>query len=401
MRALPIATALAAAGLADAQNELVLNNGPDVSWYVNDPSVGSPVGTFPPDWNGELFWKVYPRETLLAADGDLSVTGLSLVVLDSNWSTSPDFHDFFLSRGQPSSTVGGIEPTPGDPNGVFVSLGNSGLPDPCSLPGNPYGCVDGCPSLSGCTEESLLYEVEITFATPIVLDASSFPVDGTTDLTITFFIQGGMPFVSGGPTGCSSGDYTFQWAASNSDFLCQKGEDAAEIPGTNAAPFGGWNAGGGYQPIGDWYDQSNWVPLSFEEPILNARPDPGSLVPAQIGTAGVLLGVGLGQATLGVQVQAKQHATELVFCAGTLQPPLAPPGLAVLGANLLLAPDFLALALAGVWSGSVAPNGVFQSPQVAIPDSAAGFDLHLQGVIVGPLDGTAGETNVWTVHMLP
>ncbi|MEM7305861.1 MAG: hypothetical protein AAF682_04290 [Planctomycetota bacterium] len=385
-----------------AQNELILNNGPEITYFINEPSDGSPVGTFPPDWDGELFWKTFPGQTLRAADGDLSLRGVRVILQDSNWATSPSYYDFFLSAGLPSSAlIGGVEPNPADPNGIFVSIGDSGLPDPCALPGNPFGCVDGCPSVAGCSDETLAYEVEITFGTPITLDASSFPPDGSTDLTVTYFVPGGMLFGSGPFTGCSFGDYVFQYTVSDNALFCPPtGEKAAEVPGTDTGPFGGFNFGGGYTPFPDLLVTTTWAPLIFDDPILNARPDPSALLPPETGTAGVLLSVGDGDASLGVEIHAQDHVGQLVACAGSVQPLLARPGVSFLGANLLLFPDSFALAIADVWSGGVPPSGIYQSPQIAIPASAAGFDLHLQGVLIDPSALVAEETNVWTVSLL-
>ena len=411
MRPVILLCALASLGAAptaaQGANDLILNNGVDRLFVFSDPSIGSPAGTFPPDWTSDLFYKVFPRETVHAPDGDLLLTGLNLVIYDTDWTTSPDFFDMFLSAGIESSlgsgaNPGNIEPLIGDPMGLLISPGPSGLPDPCLAPGDPLGCGGPCPPfdpLAGFGAAG--YEIDVQLLSPIALDGTSFhAADGNTDVVLTFFHPGGMPFSAGGT--CGQGDYVIADAHST-PFVFAPGipETQADWLGTGYSAYSGFQVGLFPGFTAEGVDESPWGVLQFDEAMLNVTVDPAGGPPLETGLAGINPSVGLGFTELGVQIHADQNIGDLAF-GGVSSSGFLPAPVPVFGsAQLLLFPDGLTFAIASSWNGVIGPDGIFTSATVPVPSSSAGLDLFLQGILLDPVTFSGTETAVWTTHLRP
>src|SRR5262245_4232962 len=92
------------------ENDLQLNNGVDIAYIYDDPSIGPAVGTSGvPDFaTNTWYWKVMPKETLLHRTGVMEVTGLDIWTFDGDYGVFENgkntaLADSFLSRAKPST----------------------------------------------------------------------------------------------------------------------------------------------------------------------------------------------------------------------------------------------------------------------------------------------------------
>ena len=111
---------------------------------------------------------------------------------------------------------------------------------------------------------------------------------------------------------------------------------------------------------------------------------------------GLKLSVGSGVATIGVEVRSNQHTGQFAQAAASLTP-IAPPGIPVGGAFLLIAPTGLFTFTAAVWAGTVPLSSV----QLAVPASAVGTDVYLQGAAIDTATGQVNNTNRVRTSLLP
>ncbi len=385
--------ALAGAAAAQNGNDVPLHNGTEVLLPYSNPSVGFPVGTVPPDALGDLHWKVYGGEEILACGGDrtIEVDGFFELLFDTaNFQTPPDFCDRALGPALESvTTPGNLEPAflqLGFTTETILSLGNSGLPPACSVapslcspPGGtcpPPGFVNG-------------YTLDIEFGNPpLELEPNVVvPCDGTpaSNLAVTYFLPGGMPF-SGPP--CDMGMYVLQDTQSND-------ETNADLAGLGVSRFGGRQIAG-QGPTALDLNHIGTYSLRFREKVLNVFADSGTGLGAETpddndGGAqnGLALDTSSGNAQLGVKILAKQAADNpnLAFAAASFSPS-APVTLPFVG-DLLVSPDFLFFSTLSVWMGQVqavvplfTEEGIFASAMLAVPPVAAPLDLYLQGGVI-------------------
>lgn len=392
-------------------NDLVLHNGADYFVWLSDPSAGAPTGTFPPDTTGGLFWKVVPRELLRHPKGSMQVSALRFQLANLGSVHPPVFWDLWIARGRPSASHPGlVEPDWTDPNGLFLSLGPSGLPGICDY--FPECCDSAScvtcicdpviPPYTGC---SPLWSIELqigsgpgTFLT--------VPADGSQDLTVTAFEPGGMS--TGGP--CAAVDYSVMYALSADEQL-------PDWTGTQISGYGGWQvAGSGLQP--DHVTEAAMLQVEFVEPTVSpylAGDLTWGFLP---GLAGLHPPASGGTAALGLHHRASQAegdgelgANDLALCAASLGPPLSLPGLSVFGAQLLLDPaDPAFWPTALVWNGAYThldasyysfapPDAIFNAVPLPLPPALAGTVVHCQCMWLDLLALTAAASNVAQVHV--
>jgi hypothetical protein len=408
MRRHPLALLATGAALlsgAFAQsNDAPRNNGGEVVFTYSDPSVGAPPGS-PPDLQGDLFWTVHPGFDQLAyahPDGTarMEVAGYYESLFDTDWTTSPWFYPRMHGPALRGAS-GALEPAffqLGLTSEVTVEIGPSGFGNPCTI--SPSLCTP-------CATSGQGWIVDIQFSPPSLpgpivsaLGASA------SDLATSWFVPGGMP-ATGGP--CGVGDYALQDVHSTD-------ETAADPTGQGLSPWGGFQlAGGG--PVPEAISSAVEGNVTWREPILNPRADSGLALGLEEGPNGggalngFLLGVSGGGARLAVELRdelgfgAPPGAPDgggsgnLAF-AGASFTPLPVPGVAVLGAQVLVLPDHLFSGTVQVWQGSVVPvtfvftpEGAFRSTALAVPPALAGASLYLQGLTLDLATLGAHTTN--------
>jgi hypothetical protein len=405
------AAAMAAvlAGTARAQtvaaNDLPLENGADVMFLYSDPSVGFATGTFPPDFGGDLFWKVLPRDVLLASGGTLEISTLEFAIYDTDPVTPAPIYDLMLTRGKPSAAFpGSIEPDFADPNAVFLSPG-TGIPSICSF------MPEICPPL--CTPviiDQPILTLQLQLGT-CSGDGIAIRADGSQDLVVTAFLPGGMHFDGGPPPSCPMfhGDYVLMDAHSTD-------ETQADWLGTGASAYGGFQIGGGGMLAEGRMD--TWaLRVQFCEPILSVAlssdpfmpyyAPPWSSVHSQ-GLAGVRASVGGGTASLQYVLYDLAGVGDLALVASSLAPTLPPPGFSFLGASLLLDPADPVLH-ASIQTGAVLDldswplgDGVFASgTRLPLPASAVGLSPASQALVLDVAAMSARSSQVTRTHLHP
>ena len=203
-----------------------------------------------------------------------------------------------------------------------------------------------------------------------------------------------MP-ASGPP--CGDGDYTFQDVHST--------DETAADPGGGVNPWGGFQMGG-LGPVQEAISSTVESLVTWREPVLNPVADSGTgLETGSHGGGalnGFLLGVSGGAARLSAELRDELGAGapgNLAFVGASFTP-LALPGAALLGAQVLVAPDALFAATVQVWQGSVVPTvflftaeGAFQTVALDVPAALAGSALYLQGLTLDPATLGARTTN--------
>jgi hypothetical protein len=388
-------------------NDAPFNNGGDFYFTYSDPSVGFPTGTNPPDFNGDLWWRAHPGDGFMndvdpALGSVMEIDGYFELLLDEDWSTSPNF----LDRTHGPALGGNIlEPaffSIGLTTEVLVSLGPSGLTSPCVMV--PSLCS---PSGSTCapTGTALGWYVDIALgSTPgsgVVL-----PADGTaaSSMATTYFLQGGWS-TAGGACGMGTNE--------TSD-LHSTDETQADATGLGLNPFGGFQiAGGG--PIQEAVNSMSASHETFRGNVVNivatsgAPPIPSVSVNGGGALNGRNLSVGSGLATIGVELRDLAGAGGAnVGIVGASTIPLANPGIPALGGWLGVVPTGIFTATSNAWQGTVAPatpfftsEGILNGAQLPLPATAAGASLFTQGATFSLVTFTANTTNVVRTNLLP
>ena len=408
---------LALARSANGQmNELQLCNGGDGFFIYDDPSLGFPTGTFPPDHaGGNWIWKVFPAAALRVADGALSShqiewTGITVTLADTDWTTPPSFYDLIVTTGTSTGLgSGNIGPDFASPFLVFVSMGASSLGNPCSLPGNPFGCTGPCPPPGFIPH----WVVELVVSGgPGPHGGFLFPADGATDLVTASFLPGGMTFVAGSPGQCGLGDYTLSDWHSGLVFGGGFGEKQAPTP-NGFSPYGGYSFGG--SQFAEYVDEVQDQPLQFASSMIEGRTTLDPPANPTLGTTGLGLSslraaVGGGTTGYGVKMIASAHVGQFGFVMGSFQPQLPDPGVTLLGMNVLIdLTDPVTSRTSAMWNGTLTPashggppfdNGVVVLPTITMPSYVVGFTLNMQGFFFDPVTFTFDDTGTFQAQML-
>lgn len=408
------------AGAAFAQNpnnenDLVLTNQIEIVYVYSDPSIGSPVGTFPPDWAGsDYFWKVVPKEALNHPLGSMEISGIDFFSFDTDYTTvdgsgnNTVLYDIILTTGLPSvANPGMIEPDPADPSLVALNFGagtptnNTFLPDP-GCP--PPGFVNG-------------YQLEVQIGTGAG-DGIIITADGTTDYVWTHMIPTGMcgPFGPCAGTGtCLDGDMALQDAHSSCLFG-GVGETQADWLGTGYSAFGGFAIAGALatEPV----CETAWTNTEFFERSVQGRVDLGDGNGPKVGLVNLHPSVGGGTSTYSYRLFGYQAIGDFAFVAGSIAPLLPAPGVPILGANVLLLPtdpvinitlksgpvelkDFDDLGAEIATTGDPFDDGAFTSTGLPVPASVAGIVFRVQGFTLDIPTFTLTETQVFTTTFEP
>ncbi len=414
-------------------NDMPLHNGPEAVFLFSDPSVGSSVGAGV-DPLGDLFWKIIPHETLACAEYSLTIDGFYEYLFDTDWSTMPPIYDRAVTRAIPSEagkgpfdpecpgplpaclpTVycgtqlnpGSREPTflangfSTDTDDVIISIGNSGLPDPCTIDASL--CSGPC-AIPGSV---VGYKLDISIGDGEPGSGIPITCNGVCDWAVTYFLPGGM---TGSGGACGLGDYAIQYVVSTDE------SQYDHLNGISA--FGGYQpAGGAPNPVPDPVRWSFAGNPTFSERIINVVGSSGSGVESAggIGVAqafqngGALnalkLPIGSGAATLGVEIRSKQDVDSALFAyAAASFVALPPPGFNFFGGvHLLIGLDALYFITLDQWIGlpgliGTDPTGVdegqFLTAQLPVPSSPAllGQTIYLQGSVFHQYDNMAYGT---------
>jgi hypothetical protein len=390
---------VALARSASAQvNDGPRNNGEEAAFFYSDPSLGATVGAVPPDAQGDLYWMVHTGEDQLAYVGpdgaaQMEIAGYYEWLYDTDWSTTPPFYTRTHGPALPGPS-GTLEPAffqLGFTSEVTVVIGPSGFGDPCAIA--PSLCSAAwCPPTLGGWIVDMRFEL-LPGSGPVVSSEGT----SASDLATTWFLPGGMTLAGGT---CGMGDYAVQDIHSTD-------ETAADLLGTGLNPWGGFQiAGGG--PIAESLSSTvaGWV--TWKNPVLNPIADSGTGLGLEAGQNGggaqngYLLGVSGGGARLAVELRDELGAAvagNLAFVGASLAP-LAVPGAAFLGAQVLVQPDPLFAITVRAWQGSVTPavflftqEGTFRSAPLDVPPALAGTALYLQGLTLDPATLGARTTN--------
>lgn len=451
-RLLGVAGALAfIAGSAAAQNnnDMTLNNGDEVLFVLSDPSSGFSSGTNPPAvFDGDYFWKIYPSEALHCKDGSINAEVMWESMVDTDWSTAPDFWDRVIGNAYECGGLD-LDGTPGpdcgpncarvpdwlsvggfDSGDILYILGDGGIPNPCTISPPLCNTTGICP-LTGL----LGYQVQwFGFSDPIPCDGSATSyaeVSGTStvitpgydgDTAITYFAPGGMVFSNPAtPGSCGFGDYVFQMDYSTNETqgdCC--GEGFSPYSGIGTPALGAWGA---------FLDPLNFGPLphlGFDEDIINVIGDSGGGLGREQGIAGAGATNGLcldtisGVSSIKIELRdlvtaATNPVANLALVAFGASGPIPAPGLPIFGGCLMVVPDGIlssttqsgVVALdATIGFGSIG-EGRFVGSNLTLPafGLAPGtyFTLYGQGFVLDlsalPLI-TAEETQVWELRLL-
>jgi len=403
------------------ENDLVLNNGVDLVYIYDDPSIGAPVATASAASQfatNTFFWKVFPRQVMRSCTGALELSGLDFFIGDTD-SLALDasgnntiLPDMVISRGVDGGLVG-LNPGQIGPDPAHllfeISFGQGGPgPNNAWLP--PSICA---PEPWGTGE----WELNLTFGTGpgtgLTLEA-----DGSADVVLTTFIPGGMD--GSGPNVCDpsssgNGDYvSSDWHSSNAAGG-NTGETMFDVLGTGYSPYGGFGSQGWYGGE-DWVDETLCTALQFVEPMLNVRCDTGAgIIGPETGTNGLHFDTGSGHAKLGARLYAWQGIGRPAGVMATLTPPL-PICLPFHGGQLGLAPtDPLFGPTLALWQSppliqqtddgyppTFTPydDGTFDTLLLPIPALPVGtsVSLNLQGFFKRADGGLVGS-QVWTTFL--
>jgi len=365
-------------------NELQLCNGGDGLFAYSDPSTTT-----------DFVWKVFPKETLRAADQNgphqMELNGITLALYDTSWNTSPSFYDIIFTSGMPSGVPDNIGPNLSDPNATLLSLGSAaalGIPDPCTLAGNPLGCVGGCPpaGLIGG------YSVEFALAGGTGPNGGLLvPADGNTDLVVVSNVGPAGMTLTPGTGQCGQGDYTFCDLHSSNVFASTPGEFQAPTASGNS-PYGGFSIAG--TPNADAMDEVQDMPVEFQQPVVEGRTSFDPAANPGLGTTGLGLSslrfsVGGGTNGYGTKIVSAGHVGEFGFVFGTVVPQLPYPGIPLFGMDILVnIADPLANTTSSFWNGTITPvnnggppfdDGVLVMPLLTVPVAGIGAPFNFQG----------------------
>lgn len=394
-------TAPAAAQTAD--NDLYTSNGGE-AWLIVDPTTGNPTGVLPPDWaGGNYYFNILHADRLLHASGTMTLTAVTFDVFDSDWDTSPDFFDMALT----GTDVTGRFPDGTDPGVVYVSLGSSGLTNPCLLPGDPFDCADE-PCVSEGSGDGTLVNVQVQFPA----GGLTVTADGATNSALTMFQPGGMVIGSGTEPTCFLGDMVIMPSMSTD---LPHLPDQGEVTGlTIADSYSGFQLDTGGGPLlGNVGGSSAFdMTFGFDEPTMNLRVVPynpaiGSTQPPGSGLASHHLNVGSGLTSLGVEMHSLDGVGNTAVVAASLSTlPLPGAFVGPYGVKLMLTPDalFNLVLGAGAYVGPIvlddnggAPldDGVFQSSLLSVPAVVPdGIELYFQGFELDGANDPVASTNV-------
>jgi len=411
LAALALACAARAQLTPQVGNDLPLNNEADTMFVYSDPSVGSTTSGFPPDFGGDLFWKVLPRDVLRSPTGTLELSALEFEISDSDPSTPAAPYDLMITRGKPSAIFpGAIEPDFSDPNAVYLSLGSGVVPSICTFV--PALCPPTCMPIP--PEISNTWTIRAAIGT-CAGDGLIFPADGTQDLVVSAFVPGGMSAT--GPSSCP----TFQGDYVHMSFLSTD-ETQAQWLGTGLGGYGGFQLGGSGFMHPDLITDTWALRVEFCTPILNAAisTDPFFSGAALAGTpwasvrtqglAGVHASVGSGVETLQYVLYDKAGIGDVAFAAASVAPLLPAPGLSLFGASMLLNPsDPTVVAtlrsgpvLAKTVGGPPNDDGIFaSSAPLLLPAGASGLSIASQALVLDPGTFTARSSQVTRTHLHP
>ncbi len=417
---LAVSAALSAQGSPpnpNNENDVPLNNGPDLVYTYNDPSLGPPVGTATASAYfamNDFFWKVYPREVLRSCSGSLEVSGIRFYVMDSDVATmdasgnNTAFPDMVITTGVESSSGGsGLHPGQIEPDMGHI-VAEVGFGDGGPGVNNvfvPWSCA--C-----CPDNEFSMQIDVAIGTGAGDGIILSPADGQTDFVITTFIPGGGMSFSG-PGACGFGD-----AASpgyySSDQSGELGETMSDGAGTGPySPYGGYGLAGQLGGI-DGLHEIACVTLEFAEPMLNMRHDSRTGVGPETGTNGLHLDTSAG-ATLGARIYAWQAIGQKAAVTATLAMPL-PSCVPFLGGALGLDPgDPVFNLLLGLWHSpplvlqthlgfeptfTSEDDGTFTTANIAVPPLPVGMvlPLHFQG-FVRKAGGGVQSTQIWTSYL--
>ena len=395
-RFLLLALAISAPAAAQGNlNDMPLNNGGEVFLILNSPSVA-----FDPSTGiGDLFWKAFPGDRLLAHEhgpsgaATMEIDGFNEQLFDTDWTTPPPFYDRLIGPAVTSAVAAcTVEPaflSAGITSEVLVSLGNSGFGHPCTIA--PSLCS---PSGGTCPPPGTFigYLVDISIGsspgTGVVVSADGTPAS---NLAVSYLVPGGM--VDTGGT-CGAGDYSLQAYYSTDETQADDCFGYSTFGGTRILSFA---------PSPDLYNETPANLVTFREPILNAQASVGggALETSENG-GGALNALKLttgapGTASLGFEVRDVASIGKIGVVWGSTFAG-GPPGSPVLGgAYLLVRPD---RDIPGCFMGPVAgvtfvftPEGAFTTCQVPVGPITGPLDFYFQALIYDPASMTAVNTN--------
>lgn len=313
-------------------NRLDLHNGGDILWFINDPFIGSDPTSG--NFNGDLYWKVYPRQAIQSCAGARTLWGTEQSLFDLDWSDSAPLWAYLITPSS-ETTSGSLFPdldsTTLDGPGVLVpGVSNSGFSSPsgstCPRPGYVGGWVFS----------DLFYDSGSGSLIPLMQasDPSAkdyFRADGTVDWSFVHFFPGnnqgqqGQEVFAPSPNGCGSGfagSATFQWFGSTDGVApfgdggenaaiatmvpnpCSTGLDPCSWTGPPGR-YGGFRIGGAGAPNSSYIPNAKHdaadLAFLFEEPTLNIAVYTGytvkGILEPETGIAGLELPIGWSTGT--------------------------------------------------------------------------------------------------------
>lgn len=255
-------------------NRLELDNGGDILWFITSPYIGSdPVNG---NFDGNLFWKVLPRQAVQRVAGAAPLWGVEFHLFDLDWSDFAPLWAYMVTESVEGTDLN-LEPvlnTTGP--GVIVPLiPNVGLTSPteeiCPRPGYVGGWV-----ISDLfTDTSTGSLIPLMQASDPASD-DYFRADGTVDWSFVQFYPGhnqtgGQDVWQPSPNGCGSG---FSGSASfmvlgSADGLAPFGDGGENQAAVTLRPDGAGTGGttqgfrsryGGFQIGGKGAPSSELIP---------------------------------------------------------------------------------------------------------------------------------------------
>lgn len=313
-------------------NRLDLHNGGDYLWFINTAYIGSdPVNG---NFNGDLYWKVYPRQAIQSCSGARTLWGTEQSLFDLDWSDSTPLWAYLITPSSEmtnANIVPDLDSTTVDGPGVIVP----GVPD--SGFSSPSGGL--CPRpgyVGGWVFSDLFYDTGTGSLIPLMQASDSaaddyFRADGTVDWSFVHFfpgdnqIQNGQDVFAPSPNGCGSGfagNASFQWFGSTDGVApfgdggentavasmfpnpCASGPDPCSWTGP-PSPYGGFQIGGSGAPalpnIPETRDGGADLAFLFDEPTLNIAVYTGytvrGVLEPEVGLAGLELPIGWSTST--------------------------------------------------------------------------------------------------------
>ena len=381
-----VAAGMLIAGVAVAQNipnnNHDLNNGTDIVYIYGDPSIGAPPGFV--NLSGDLWWRVYPKDSLISATGTLEVPSFDWEIYDTDWTTSAVMFDTGWGPGVNNTAFpGNIAPdfsSAGLAATIFVGGGSTGFANPCSI-STAFCSGSVCPPpgfVVGYLVNSTFYlsGTACDGSTGIVLTTN-----GTVDNVITAFLPDGMTFASGAPGQCGMGDYSLMTAASTD-------EQQADALVTGYSQFGGFQLGATPQMNPDATTENSAFGLEFCDIAMNT-------VAGDTGLAGLEYDTTLS-AAFGYDVRDLSGVglPNLTFASSCILAPFPAPGINLFGAQVMLNltdPTVTATLKKGtavlqdpLAAGYPFNYGQFTNSTLVIPPTAGGLGIKVtqQGITI-------------------